>query len=127
MSGVASIPVPRARACRCTELFRNLRLCNSELAPPCLGTDYRTPIIVIYVRTMARRRITASQLRADVYRLLDEVIETGIPVEIERKGRVLKIAEERAPSKLSRLIRRSYLTGDAEDVVHMDWSSFWNP
>jgi hypothetical protein len=76
---------------------------------------------------MAGKRITASQLRADAYRLLDEVIETGVPVEIERKGRVLKIAEERAPSKLSRLIRRPYLSGDSEDVVHMDWSSYWKP
>lgn len=35
--------------------------------------------------------ITASQLRQDVYRLLDHVLETGVPLEIERGGRRLRI------------------------------------
>lgn len=28
-------------------------------------------------------RLTASRLRQDIYRILDEVLETGVPVEIE--------------------------------------------
>ena len=28
-------------------------------------------------------RLTASRLRQDIYRILDEVLESGIPVEIE--------------------------------------------
>lgn len=40
--------------------------------------------------------ISASQLRQDVYRLLDEVLGTAQPLEIERKGRILRIVPEPA-------------------------------
>jgi hypothetical protein len=76
---------------------------------------------------MATKRFTASELRADVYRVLDSVIETGLPVEIERKGRVLKIVEDKPTPKLSRLIERHSLQGDPDDIVHMDWSPHWQP
>ncbi len=76
---------------------------------------------------MAQKRFTASELRADVYRVLDSVLESGLPVEIERKGRVLKIVEDKAASKLSRLVKRPYLRGQPEDIVHMDWSEYWKP
>ncbi len=35
---------------------------------------------------------TASKLRANIYRMLDEVLETGQPLEIERNGKTLVIA-----------------------------------
>jgi hypothetical protein len=76
---------------------------------------------------MADRRYTASELRADVYRVLDSVLETGLPVEIERKGRVLKIVEETPGSKLSKLVKRAYLHGEPEDIIHIDWSRNWRP
>jgi hypothetical protein len=76
---------------------------------------------------MTERRYTASELRADVYRVLDSVLETGKPVEIERKGRVLKIVVEPPRSKLSSLVKRPYLRGAPEDIVHMDWSGAWRP
>lgn len=79
-----------------------------------------------YVR-MAAKRFTASELRADVYRVLDSVLETGLSVEIERKGRVLKIIEDKPVPKLSRLIKRRALGGDPDDIVHMDWSRHWQP
>ena len=34
-------------------------------------------------------RLTASKLRESIYEILDEILETGTPVEIERKGRIL--------------------------------------
>jgi hypothetical protein len=76
---------------------------------------------------MAQKRLTASQLRADVYRVLDRVLESGLPVEIERKGRVLKIEADKPTSKLSRLVKRPYVHGQPEDIVHMDWSEYWKP
>jgi hypothetical protein len=76
---------------------------------------------------MAQKRLTASQLRADVYRVLDRVLESGLPVEIERKGRVLKIEADKPTSKLSRLVKRPYLRGQPEDIIHMDWSEYWKP
>jgi len=71
--------------------------------------------------------LTASRLRQDIYRILDEVLETGVPVEIERRGKVLKIVPPEEFSKLDGLQRRDYLATDPEDVVHVDWSGTWDP
>lgn len=72
--------------------------------------------------------MTASKLRENIYRVLDEVLETGVPVEIERNGRTLRIVADEAPSRLGRLVHRpSLVTGESEDFVHMDWSSEWRP
>jgi hypothetical protein len=66
----------------------------------------------------------ASELRADLYR----VLETGIPVVIERNGRRLRIVAEPAGSRLDRLVPHpEALTGDPDDLVHLDWSSEWTP
>jgi prevent-host-death family protein len=72
--------------------------------------------------------VTASDLRANIYKLLDQALETGRPIEVERRGRILKITPEAPVSKLSRLPRRDkFIRGDAADLVHMDWSSEWKP
>ena len=72
--------------------------------------------------------ITASQLRQDVYRILDHVLETGEPAEITRRGRTLRIIAAERPSRASRLVKRpEAVTGDPEDLVHLDWSSDWMP
>ncbi len=72
--------------------------------------------------------MTASQLRQDIYRALDQVIETGIPLEIERKGKILRIVPEEPRKKLDNLKRRDgYLLCDPEEIVHMDWSQEWRP
>ncbi len=39
-------------------------------------------------------RITASKLRENIYQILDEAISTGTPVEVIRKGTVLRIVPE---------------------------------
>jgi hypothetical protein len=39
--------------------------------------------------------MTASPLRGDIYKILDSVLETGTPVEIERNGRILRIVADR--------------------------------
>lgn len=75
--------------------------------------------------------LTASKLRANVYRLLDEVLDTGKPLEIERNGRLLVIAPKEVKkkgSKLDNLQRREgAIVGDPDELIHMDWSSEWNP
>ena len=75
-------------------------------------------------------KITASKLRENIYRILDQVAETGVAVEIVRGGRRLKIvpADETAPSKTARLrARPKVLVGDPERLVHLDWSKEWKP
>jgi hypothetical protein len=70
--------------------------------------------------------ITASKLRENVYRILDEAIETGKPVEVIRKGTVLTIVPPKRVSKLDKLKKRPGLfVGDVEDIIHIDWSKEW--
>ena len=70
--------------------------------------------------------ITASKLRENVYRILDEAIETGKPVEVVRKGTVLTIVPPKRVSKLATLKKRPGLfVGDVEDIIHIDWSKEW--
>jgi hypothetical protein len=71
-------------------------------------------------------RVTASRLRENIYKILDEVLDTGVPVEIERKGRLLRLVPDQKPSKLARLKKRSLIVGDPDDLIHMDWSKEWS-
>jgi hypothetical protein len=73
-----------------------------------------------------RMKVTASKLRENVYQLLDEVIATGTPLEVVRKGVVLRIEPEFVESKLSRLKKRGGFEGNSDDIAGMDWSSEWN-
>jgi len=70
-------------------------------------------------------RVTASKLRENVYRILDEALATGNPVEVIRKGKVLKIVPEQRPDKLANLKRRKGFVGDPDDIIDMDWSKYW--
>ena len=69
--------------------------------------------------------IKPSQLREDIYNLLDEVIETGIPLEIKRRGIVLKVMLDKKASKLSNLKKRDVMTVNPGYYVHLDWSRKW--
>jgi len=69
--------------------------------------------------------ISASALRNNIYKLLDQVLATGQPLEIERKGKRLRIVPEPEPGKMARLVRHACLSSDPESIVHMDWSSEW--
>jgi hypothetical protein len=59
---------------------------------------------------------------------LDRVLETGVPLEVERRGQRLKIVAAESPGRLVNLVRDpGYLTGDPEELVHLDWSGEWRP
>jgi hypothetical protein len=69
--------------------------------------------------------ITASKLRENVYRILDEAIETGKPVEVVRKGAVLTIVPPKRVNKMDNLKKRKVFVGDVDDIIGMDWSKEW--
>lgn len=71
--------------------------------------------------------LKASALRENIYRILDQVLETGVAVEIERKGKILKIVPVEPVSKLANLKARPYLLSDPDEIVHLDWSGEWRP
>jgi len=69
--------------------------------------------------------VTTSALRQNIYRLLDQVIETGIPIEIKRKGIILKIILSEKKDKLENLKERNIINCEPDELVHIDWSSEW--
>ena len=73
-------------------------------------------------------KVTASELRQNIYRLLDKVLATGKPLDIERGGRRLRIVPVETSAKLSRLSPHpGTIVGDPDELVHVDWSSEWRP
>jgi hypothetical protein len=72
-------------------------------------------------------KVSVTRLRSDIYNLLDHVAESGEPLELERKGRRLRIALQESPSKLQRLKSRKekLWVGDKRDIFKIDWLSEW--
>jgi len=72
--------------------------------------------------------MTVTKLRQNIFKILDQVIETGLPVIVERNGKKLKIVTVEPASKLENLEPHpGTINGDPEDLVHMDWSEEWKP
>ena len=71
--------------------------------------------------------LSVSKLRQDIYNLLDEVLRTGRPLEITRKGRRLRIIPADLTNKLDNLTTHDCLNGDPQEIVHLDWSTEWHP
>ena len=71
--------------------------------------------------------LNASVLRKNIYKILDQVLATGVPVEIARHGKRLRIVPVEPSRKLERLPRRQFLKCNPEDLVHQDWSDEWQP
>lgn len=70
-------------------------------------------------------QVSSTKLRENIYRLLDQVLETGQAgqaPEVRRKGRKLVISAQPMGEKLSRLRKRPTLAVDPEEIVHIDWS-----
>jgi len=71
---------------------------------------------------MPMQTITATELRGDIYKILDRVLSTGIPIEIERKGQKLKITPTHPTNKLQNLVLRpEFIRGNPKDLVHINW------
>jgi hypothetical protein len=68
------------------------------------------------------KSITPTQLRADIYRLLDEVLETGIPLEIRKGNKKLKIVSLETVDKFQNLISRpNVIQGNPEELAEISW------
>jgi prevent-host-death family protein len=58
--------------------------------------------------------ITATKLRSDLYRVIDDVIRRGVPVEVELRGKKVRIVPAEPRDKLANLVRRpGVIVGDA--------------
>jgi prevent-host-death family protein len=70
---------------------------------------------------------TATKLRADLYRVIDEVIKKGVPVEVELHGRNVRIVPAEPRDKLPAVI-----VGDASRLPRIrafdakKWRKKWD-
>ena len=73
------------------------------------------------------KTVTPTELRSNIYNLLDEVLESGIPLEINKGGRKLRIVPVEKPDKVQNLIRRpEVIKGDPDDLVDISWEKELN-
>lgn len=57
--------------------------------------------------------ITATKLRSDLYRVIDDVIKKGVPVEVELRGKKVRIVPAEPRDKLANLVKRpGVIAGD---------------
>jgi hypothetical protein len=69
--------------------------------------------------------ITPSELRQNLYNLLDQVILTGKPIEIKRGNKVLKISVELPKAKLDNLKTRDVLNCEPDEIINNNWEKEW--
>ena len=69
--------------------------------------------------------ISLSALRQDLFKSVDQVIATGIPIEVKRKGRIVKIIVEDKKDKLANLKSHDCVVGDLDDLVEFKMHH-WN-
>ena len=68
--------------------------------------------------------MSLTSLRKELFKVVDRIIETGIPAEIERSGHHLKIILDEEKSKLANLTPHHTIVGDPESLVDLevaDW------
>lgn len=73
--------------------------------------------------------MNATELRRNIYRILDRILETGRPEVIERKGKKIQMTPVDGNDKLARLSTKRRVkayVGNSDEVINMDWSSEWH-
>lgn len=86
-------------------------------------------IILLTYTNRVFMAISPTKLRANLYHILDQIIETQKPFEVVRKGHTLKISVEKKQdgSKISHLSPHpGTICGDPDDIIQNDWTSYWS-
>ncbi len=72
--------------------------------------------------------MSASKLRENIYKILDQALITGESIEIQRNGKILKIVppkEDKKKSKLANLKKHQCIVGHSHDLSQSDWMKEW--
>jgi hypothetical protein len=68
------------------------------------------------------KTVTPTELRRNIYKLLDKVLDTGIPLEVKKGDRTLRIEPIEKVDKLQNLVHRpDVITGDPDELVEISW------
>ncbi len=72
--------------------------------------------------------LTATELRANLYKILEGILRSGRPVEVVLKGKKLRISPALPQAKFDRLEPHSdAIVGDPDELISIDWSEYWKP
>ena len=63
--------------------------------------------------------MSLTALRQQLFKVVDQVIATGVPAEINRKGHIVKIVVDTKKSKLENLVPHDCIVGDPEELVNL--------
>ena len=70
----------------------------------------------------AMKKVTLTEFSNNIDSLLDEVLEKGISLEINKNGRLLKIVPVEKKDKLKNLIfKPDVIQGNSDDLVNISW------
>jgi prevent-host-death family protein len=77
-------------------------------------------------------KVTATKLRAELYQILDRVLETGEPVEVTRAAGTVVLRPLRSEKRSRRTKRKpkpnaNLVVGNPDELIHFDWVSHWKP
>ena len=64
-------------------------------------------------------QISLTTLRQQLFKVVDRIIKTGVPVEISRRGHRLRTVPVVKTSKLARLTPHKAIVGNPEDLVEL--------
>ncbi|MDA3798858.1 MAG: type II toxin-antitoxin system Phd/YefM family antitoxin [Kiritimatiellae bacterium] len=70
--------------------------------------------------------ISVSSFRSNIYKILDEVVKTGKPLELNRKGSSLAVISLDKKKKLDNLVKHSVMEGDPQELVELDCTEGWS-
>jgi prevent-host-death family protein len=73
-------------------------------------------------------RVTATKFKQNIDQILDSVVADGKPVEIERKGQIIRLVPIKMKNKKNKLMNlepHDTIVGDPESIIHIDWSKEW--
>ena len=73
------------------------------------------------------KKMTPTQLRKDLYSILDQILESGEGIEIEREFGSVLLLPQRTAGKLERLPRRQTILGDVDSLDEISWEGVWQP
>ncbi len=73
------------------------------------------------------KTITPTELRSNIYNLLDEVLETGIPIEINKGDQKLRIVPVAKVDKFQNLVSRpEVIKGSSDELIDISWEGAIN-
>ncbi len=68
------------------------------------------------------KTVSPTELRSNIFKLLDEVITSGVPIEINKGGKLLRIVPVEKVNKLANLSpKQDVIVGNPDDLADISW------